>query len=76
MPNLEEFLALLFIFLVKHTFLRSQKLMPLQVTRLNRRCKILACAPSNCAADLIAERLLDDIPSEDVIRLHAKSRNL
>lgn len=35
---------------------------------------ILATAPSNTAADLLAERLLEDIPAPEMLRLHANSR--
>jgi helicase MOV-10 len=35
---------------------------------------ILATAPSNTAADLLAERLLEDIPGNEMLRLHANSR--
>ena len=35
---------------------------------------ILAKAPSNTAADLLAERLLEDIPVPEMLRLHANSR--
>ena len=35
---------------------------------------ILATAPSNTATDLLAERLADDIPCAEMIRLHANSR--
>ncbi|XP_033744522.1 putative helicase MOV-10 [Pecten maximus] len=41
------------------------------------KCRILACAPSNSAADLIATRLLKIhvIPKNDIIRLNAFSRS-
>ena len=35
---------------------------------------ILATAPSNTATDLLAERLAEDIPIAEMIRLHANSR--
>ncbi|XP_041349506.1 putative helicase MOV-10 [Gigantopelta aegis] len=35
---------------------------------------ILACAPSNTAADLIVERLLKHLPIKDIFRLNAASR--
>jgi len=35
---------------------------------------ILATAPSNTATDLLAERLAEDIPMAEMIRLHANSR--
>ena len=37
--------------------------------------KILACAPSNSAADLIALRLLDTVSPTDILRLYAQSRD-
>ena len=36
---------------------------------------ILAAAPSNTAADLLAERLSEDVPSTEMLRLHASSRS-
>ncbi|NWI65240.1 SDE3 helicase, partial [Todus mexicanus] len=37
--------------------------------------RILACAPSNSAADLLCQRLIKDIPPRHVYRLMASSRN-
>ncbi|KII91294.1 hypothetical protein PLICRDRAFT_105552 [Plicaturopsis crispa FD-325 SS-3] len=45
-----------------------------QVLRQNPNVRILACAPSNSAADLIAERLLDLSPDE-MFRFYAPCRN-
>lgn len=45
-----------------------------QVIKLRPQSRVMACAPSNAAADLIAERLLEHISSSQMLRLHAKSR--
>jgi len=45
-----------------------------QVAKLSNSCHILACAPSNTAADLLTERLVKHILKNDIIRLHASSR--
>ncbi|XP_060073459.1 putative helicase MOV-10 [Ylistrum balloti] len=47
----------------------------MQIWKNFKKCRILACAPSNSAADLIATRLLKNIPKNDIIRLNAFSRS-
>ena len=44
------------------------------VSDITNDIKILACAPSNSAADLIALRLRDTIPKEQMFRVYAPSR--
>jgi len=46
-----------------------------QVWKLHTNSHILATAPSNTAADLLASRLAQDIPATDMLRLHASSRS-
>lgn len=38
--------------------------------------RILACAPSNSAADLLAQRLIDTVSSSEIVRLYAMSRDI
>jgi helicase MOV-10 len=45
-----------------------------QVQKLGN-CKLLAAAPSNAAADLLAERLREHIPKQKIRRVHALSRH-
>lgn len=45
-----------------------------QVLKLQPQSRILACTPSNSAADLIATRLLEHIPRGHMFRMHATSR--
>ena len=45
-----------------------------QVWRLNSETHILACAPSNTAADLLTVRLARHVPADQIIRLNALSR--
>merc|ERR1719318_232311 len=49
-----------------------------QIYRLKKGAKILACAPSNAAADLLAERLVKDkhVSKQHILRIHAPSRLL
>jgi len=46
-----------------------------QVYLLKKQSHILAVAPSNSAADLLAIKILDSISSAHVIRLYSPSRN-
>ncbi|NXH13075.1 SDE3 helicase, partial [Bucco capensis] len=46
-----------------------------QVWRCFKDARILACAPSNSAADLLCQRLTKDIPHHDIYRLMASSRS-
>ncbi len=45
-----------------------------QIYRSSPASKILACAPSNSAADLLASRLLASVAKSDLIRIYAASR--
>ncbi|KAF9441768.1 RNA helicase [Macrolepiota fuliginosa MF-IS2] len=46
-----------------------------QLLRKDPRIKVLACAPSNSAADLLALRLLDTVTKDELFRLYAPSRH-
>ncbi|NXJ88725.1 SDE3 helicase, partial [Corythaixoides concolor] len=46
-----------------------------QVWTCFKGIRILACAPSNSAADLLCQRLVKDIPPRDIYRLIASSRS-
>ncbi|RVE72922.1 hypothetical protein OJAV_G00045260 [Oryzias javanicus] len=46
-----------------------------QILKLNSSAHILACAPSNSACDVLFERLLDSMCSDQVFRMHAFSRD-
>ncbi|KAJ3561910.1 hypothetical protein NP233_g9904 [Leucocoprinus birnbaumii] len=46
-----------------------------QLVRKNRNVHILACAPSNSAADLIASRLADNLGTDELFRMYAPSRD-
>jgi len=46
-----------------------------QVCKDNLKSKILVCAPQNDAADLIAEKLLDDVDTDSILRFNAVSRS-
>ncbi|KAJ3568894.1 hypothetical protein NP233_g5410 [Leucocoprinus birnbaumii] len=47
----------------------------LQLVKKNPGNRILACAPSNSAADLIASRLSDNLGMDDLFRMYAPSRD-
>ncbi|XP_042224254.1 putative helicase mov-10-B.1 isoform X2 [Homarus americanus] len=47
-----------------------------QVYKLQPNSRVLASAPSNAAADLIAQRLLEHVSKNHMIRLHAISRHV
>ncbi|KAL7671107.1 hypothetical protein ACOME3_006016 [Neoechinorhynchus agilis] len=49
-----------------------------QVYKMSTLTKILACAPSNAASDLICERILSTthIPQSQIARIYAQSRNV
>ncbi|KAI0241706.1 putative helicase MOV-10 [Lamellibrachia satsuma] len=47
-----------------------------QVLRVVPSAHIMACAPSNSAADLLAERLLLHVPAAQLFRLNAGSRSI
>ena len=46
-----------------------------QVVRHIPSGHVLACAPSNAAVDLLAERLREHIDKQHILRLHAHSRD-
>ncbi|KAF8954804.1 P-loop containing nucleoside triphosphate hydrolase protein [Flammula alnicola] len=46
----------------------------LQILATDQQAKILACAPSNSAADLIASRLRDRLTADELFRFYAPSR--
>ncbi len=45
-----------------------------QLLNRDSTARILACAPSNSAADLIAERLLVRVPVDQIFRMNATGR--
>jgi len=45
-----------------------------QVVKLNPNCHVLATAPSNTAADLLADRLISHVHKRDIRRINASSR--
>jgi helicase MOV-10 len=46
-----------------------------QIFRMHETSHILASAPSNSAADLLAERILQSLPPSQVLRLYSPSRD-
>jgi helicase MOV-10 len=46
-----------------------------QIILRDPNARILACAPSNSAADLIAERLIGNLSPQQLFRLNAPSRS-
>lgn len=48
---------------------------PTQVWTCFKNARILACAPSNSATDLLCQCLIKDIAPENIYRLIASSRN-
>lgn len=46
-----------------------------QIEKSQPSCHILACAPSNSAADLLCEKILDHVDKCKVYRMYATSRD-
>eukprot|EP00064_Thunnus_orientalis_P003812 superscaffoldBa00000326_g3823 len=46
-----------------------------QIEKTQTSCHILACAPSNSAADLLCEKILDHVDKHKVYRMYASSRD-
>ena len=46
-----------------------------QVWRMKPNTRLLVTAPSNAAADLLAMKLMEDIPEKEIVRLVAGSRD-
>lgn len=46
-----------------------------QVEKMQPSCHILACAPSNSAADLLCDKILDHVDMRHVYRMYATSRD-
>jgi len=47
----------------------------IQLTKKDDNIRILACAPSNSAADLIASRLIDNFRTDELFRMYAPSKD-
>ncbi|XP_071751362.2 putative helicase mov-10-B.2 [Centroberyx gerrardi] len=45
-----------------------------QIEKIQASCHILACAPSNSAADLLCKKILDHVEERKVFRMYASSR--
>lgn len=45
-----------------------------QIEKHQTSCHILACAPSNSAADLLCKKILDHVDGHKVYRMYASSR--
>lgn len=45
-----------------------------QIEKNQASCRILACAPSNSAADLLCKKILDHVDFCKVFRMYASSR--
>lgn len=46
-----------------------------QIEKNQASCHILACAPSNSAADLLCKKILDHVDERKVFRMYATSRD-
>lgn len=46
-----------------------------QIERKEAACHILACAPSNSAADLLCRKILEHVDKHSVFRMYASSRD-
>lgn len=46
-----------------------------QIKKTQANCYILACAPSNSAADLLCKRIVEHVDKHEVYRMYASSRD-
>ena len=46
-----------------------------QIEKTQPSCHILACAPSNSAADLLCKKILEHVDERKVYRMYASSRD-
>uniref|UniRef100_A0A914V798 RNA helicase n=1 Tax=Plectus sambesii TaxID=2011161 RepID=A0A914V798_9BILA len=46
-----------------------------QTLKLSKTARLLLCAPSNTAVDILAQRLLQDVPKEQMFRLYPLTRS-